>query len=130
MFLLNISFRCTSNVFVYSTNTLTWQNVYAQVNNTLVNQIFVTVIGDHFLKYPLVNLAASIMKLDICRHLAKSYSKHHPSMADPMRKPCDMSGDQGLPEFKDGITNGASWYSVSGGMAKISHTVLIISFVY
>ena len=70
------------------------------------------------------------MKLDICRHLAKSYSKHHPSMADPMRKPCDMSGDQGLPEFKDGITNGASWYSVSGGMAKISHTVLIISFVY
>lgn len=130
MFLLNISFQCTSNVFVYSTNTLTWQNVYAQVNNTLVNQIFVTVIGDHFLKYPLVNLAASIMKLDICRHLAKSYSKHHPSMADPMRKPCDMSGDQGLPEFKDGITNGASWYSVSGGMAKISHTVLIISFVY
>lgn len=130
MFLLNISFQCTSNVFVYSTNTLTWQNVYAQVNNTLVNQIFVTVIGDHFLKYPLVNLADSIMKLDICRHLAKSYSKHHPSMADPMRKPCDMSGDQGLPEFKDGITNGASWYSVSGGMAKISHTVLIISFVY
>ena len=130
MFLLNISFRCTSDVFVYSTNTLTWQNVDAQVNNTLVNQIFVTVIGDHFLKYPLVNLTASIMKLDICRHLAKSYSKHHPSMADPMRKPCDMSGDQGLPEFKDGITNGASWYSVSGGMAKISHTVLIISFVY
>lgn len=130
MFLLNISFQCTSNVFVYSTNTLTWQNVDAQVNNTLVNQIFVTVIGDHFLKYPLVNLADSIMKLDICRHLAKSYSKHHPSMADPMRKPCDMSGDQGLPEFKDGITNGASWYSVSGGMAKISHTVLIISFVY
>lgn len=37
-------------------------------------------------------------------------------MSDPTRKPCDMSGDLELPEFKDGITNGAKWYSVAGGM--------------
>lgn len=53
------------------------------------------------------------------RYLAKSYSKFHPVMSDPMRKSCDMSGDQELPEFKDGITNGAKWYSVSGGMENI-----------
>lgn len=51
-----------------------------------------------------------------CRYLAKSYSKHHLTMSDPSRKPCDMSGDLELPEFKDGITNGAKWYSVAGGM--------------
>lgn len=55
------------------------------------------------------------------RYLAKSYSKFHPSMADPMRTPCDMSGDQDLPEFKDGITNGAKWYSVSGGMQDFNY---------
>lgn len=55
------------------------------------------------------------------RYLAKSYSKHHLTMSDPSRKPCDMSGDLELPEFKDGITNGAKWYSVAGGMQDFNY---------
>ena len=48
-----------------------------------------------------------------CRHLAESYSLVHATMAHP-HKPCDSFND----EFyeNNGITNGADWYSVKGGM--------------
>lgn len=48
-----------------------------------------------------------------CRHLAESYSLVHATMAQP-HKPCDALND----EFyeNNGITNGADWYSVRGGM--------------
>jgi len=47
------------------------------------------------------------------RHLAESYSLLHATMAHP-HKPCDSFND----EFyeNNGITNGADWYSVQGGM--------------
>lgn len=47
------------------------------------------------------------------RFLAESYSLYHTEMAKKNRTPCDMSGDDLFPE---GITNGANWYSVPGGM--------------
>lgn len=47
------------------------------------------------------------------RYLAECYSEKHTLMADKNRKPCDMSGDD---LFEDGITNGADWYAVPGGM--------------
>ena len=48
------------------------------------------------------------------RYLAKSYSMKHTLMADPNRVACDMDGDGD--KFPYGITNGANWYSVPGGM--------------
>lgn len=48
------------------------------------------------------------------RHLALAYSTHHKEMASAMRKGCGYGGynfgRQG------GITNGAAWYSVQGGI--------------
>ena len=52
---------------------------------------------------------------DIFRQLALAYSKAHPTMH--LGKPCpeDRSG------FKNGITNGAEWYSVDGGMQDYNY---------
>lgn len=48
--------------------------------------------------------------------LSKTYSMAHPRMH--LGKPCRSGGFFGVLDesFKDGITNGAHWYSVSGGM--------------
>ena len=45
------------------------------------------------------------------KHLAVTYAQHHTTMADPNREPCPGTEDS----FKNGITNGARWYSVAGG---------------
>jgi len=52
------------------------------------------------------------------RQLAASYSEYHAYMAKP-HKPCDMRGD----DFgkRDGITNGAQWYSLKGGMQDFNY---------
>ena len=52
---------------------------------------------------------------DIFRQLALSYSNAHPTMH--LGRPCpqDTSG------FTQGITNGAAWYSVSGGMQDYNY---------
>ncbi|KAG7157912.1 Carboxypeptidase D-like [Homarus americanus] len=47
---------------------------------------------------------------EVFKKLAKAYSFAHPRM--PIGKPCNA----GQVVFRDGITNGAKWYSVSGGM--------------
>lgn len=53
------------------------------------------------------------------RHLAQVYSTNHVDMADPNRKGCGFDGynfgKQG------GITNGAAWYSVDGGMQDFNY---------
>ncbi|KAK6633778.1 hypothetical protein RUM44_004385 [Polyplax serrata] len=53
------------------------------------------------------------------RHLALSYSLKHKEMSDPKRKGCGYDGynfgKQG------GITNGAAWYSVKGGMQDFNY---------
>lgn len=47
---------------------------------------------------------------DIFQYLAKTYSNAHQNMHDGI--PCPMFKEK----FLDGITNGASWYAVTGGM--------------
>lgn len=53
------------------------------------------------------------------RHLAMAYSTHHKDMANPSRHGC---GDDGYNFGKQGgITNGAAWYSVQGGMQDFNY---------
>lgn len=53
------------------------------------------------------------------RRLAASYSEFHAVMSKP-HKPCDMRGDD-FGGKKDGITNGAAWYSLKGGMQDFNY---------
>ncbi|KDR10344.1 carboxypeptidase E-like isoform X2 [Zootermopsis nevadensis] len=53
------------------------------------------------------------------RHLALAYSTHHKNMANPRRHGC---GHDGYNFGKQGgITNGAAWYSVQGGMQDFNY---------
>ncbi|KRZ17758.1 Carboxypeptidase E [Trichinella zimbabwensis] len=56
---------------------------------------------------------------DVFKHLAMSYSTKHANMADPKREPCLLAGE----DFsrRGGITNGARWYSVRGGMQDFNY---------
>lgn len=56
---------------------------------------------------------------DTFRHLAESYAANHASMAKE-HPPCDMTNND---EFvkQGGITNGAAWYSVAGGMQDFNY---------
>jgi hypothetical protein len=53
------------------------------------------------------------------RHLAESYSLAHATMAKP-HPPCDLMGDDKF-YMHNGITNGAAWYSVKGGMQDFNY---------
>ncbi|XP_060071759.1 carboxypeptidase E-like [Ylistrum balloti] len=53
------------------------------------------------------------------RYLAKSYSLYHTLMAKD-HPTCDMSGDDDFAK-QGGITNGAAWYSVAGGMQDFNY---------
>ncbi|KAG7162497.1 Carboxypeptidase E-like [Homarus americanus] len=52
-------------------------------------------------------------------HLARVYANHHPSMSDPHRKPCSP-GDYSFGPY-GGVTNGAAWYSIRGGMQDFNY---------
>lgn len=45
---------------------------------------------------------------DVFRHLALTYSRNHPTMHQ------GQACKQGTPSFKNGITNGAAWYPLTG----------------
>lgn len=53
------------------------------------------------------------------RNLAESYSLVHATMSRP-HKPCDIMDDDKFYMHK-GITNGAAWYSVQGGMQDFNY---------
>lgn len=52
---------------------------------------------------------------DIFRQLALAYSKSHATMSQGLPCPMDKYG------FLDGITNGADWYNVKGGMQDYNY---------
>jgi len=54
------------------------------------------------------------------RALALSYATKHAHMAKDDHKPCDMSDDDHFSK-QGGITNGARWYSVKGGMQDFNY---------
>ncbi|XP_002738033.1 carboxypeptidase E-like [Saccoglossus kowalevskii] len=54
----------------------------------------------------------------IFRELAMAYSTVHAHMSDPDRESCDTTSDD---EFENGITNGADWYPVPGGMQDYNY---------
>lgn len=56
---------------------------------------------------------------DVFRHLAKTYSLAHPVMhlANPKWNCTNVKEEN----FIDGITNGASWFSISGGMQDYNY---------
>lgn len=54
---------------------------------------------------------------DLFRDIAYTFAYYHANMTDPERKKCDMIGDK----FQDGITNGAQWYPVCGGMQDYNY---------
>ncbi|CAG9818282.1 unnamed protein product [Phaedon cochleariae] len=56
---------------------------------------------------------------DTFRHLALSYSTHHADMANIRRKGCDVDSNRFAKE--GGITNGAKWYSLQGGMQDFNY---------
>ncbi|XP_062872508.1 carboxypeptidase D [Trichomycterus rosablanca] len=51
------------------------------------------------------------------RHLAEVYAKNHPIMKTGKPQCADEPGET----FKDGITNGALWYDVAGGMQDYNY---------
>lgn len=51
------------------------------------------------------------------RYLARTYAKAHPTMS--LGKPCPKGPMDDA--FKDGITNGAAWYNVYGGMQDFNY---------
>ncbi|KAI5703283.1 hypothetical protein M8J75_009892 [Diaphorina citri] len=57
---------------------------------------------------------------DTFRYLALTYAMNHADMGNPDREPCPYSGS---PNFarQGGITNGAKWYVVTGGMQDFNY---------
>lgn len=51
------------------------------------------------------------------KDIAYTFAYYHANMTDPERKQCDMVGSG----FHDGITNGANWYPVCGGMQDYNY---------
>ncbi|VDM47174.1 unnamed protein product [Toxocara canis] len=54
------------------------------------------------------------------RYLARSYASNHAHMAKNDHAPCDGSARDAFAQ-QGGITNGAKWYSVSGGMQDFNY---------
>lgn len=55
---------------------------------------------------------------EVFRQVSLAYATPHPVMSDPHREQCDIGGDDA---FKHGITNGADWYPLKGGMQDYNY---------
>merc|ERR1712038_656256 len=53
------------------------------------------------------------------RHIAMIYANNHPKMSDRTRPGCDQPQNQFAKQ--GGITNGAAWYTVEGGMQDFNY---------
>jgi carboxypeptidase E len=51
------------------------------------------------------------------RDISYTFAQYHAEMSSPDKQKCDMVSD----EFHDGITNGAKWYPVCGGMQDYNY---------
>jgi len=56
----------------------------------------------------------------VFKHLAEAYASEHAHMAKTDHKPCDMDKEDDFAKH-GGITNGAKWYSVVGGMQDFNY---------
>lgn len=56
---------------------------------------------------------------NLFQHLARTYAQNHPIMKTGEPK-CPSEPDE---KFKDGITNGAEWYNVPGGMQDFNYLI-------
>nr|XP_039260303.1 carboxypeptidase Z-like [Styela clava] len=52
----------------------------------------------------------------VFRHLASTYAENHGTMADPVLNRCEEKFGR-----RGGITNGAAWYTISGGMQDFNY---------
>lgn len=55
------------------------------------------------------------------KHLAHVYASNHGTMADPQTPGCDPNTPENSFSKQGGITNGAAWYSVAGGMQDFNY---------
>ncbi|XP_045473624.1 carboxypeptidase D-like isoform X2 [Harmonia axyridis] len=55
---------------------------------------------------------------DVFQHLARTYARNHPKMKIGL---CEDDTKPQTPYFEDGITNGAAWYSFTGGMQDYNY---------
>merc|ERR1711976_395698 len=53
------------------------------------------------------------------KHIALTYAQNHPRMSDPQRPGCDQPHNPFATQ--GGITNGAAWYTVEGGMQDFNY---------
>ncbi|CAH4018089.1 carboxypeptidase E-like [Pieris brassicae] len=62
---------------------------------------------------------------DTFRDLAMTYAESHADMADPQRQGCRVSNSDDSTSYnfgkQGGVTNGAAWYSLKGGMQDFSY---------
>lgn len=79
---------------------------------TVVNYPYDSIKGD-----PKLNIYSESPDDDVFRQLSKSYSYAHPTMHKGRPKCPDFPFEY----FKDGITNGAEWYAVQGGMQDYNY---------
>jgi len=54
---------------------------------------------------------------DLFKDIAYTFAYYHANLSDPNTKKCDMANNN----FQDGITNGANWYPVCGGMQDYNY---------
>lgn len=104
-----------------------YQNETIAVANWIVNNDFVLSAnfhgGDLVVNYPYDDSNDHETKYsptpddEFFTQIATFYARNHANMTDKKRKKCDMIGD----DFDKGITNGANWYPVCGGMQDFNY---------
>jgi carboxypeptidase E len=62
-------------------------------------------------------------------YLAEVYAHAHAHMAKNDHAPCDGTAASNFAR-QGGITNGAKWYSVAGGMQDFNYLATNVSWVY